>query len=113
MQNNDIVFDRYDVVLVDGYEQSIQQVERRLRLWVGEWFLNINAGIPWLTEILGKKPDETIILAVIQQAILDDPNIQSIEQLEIELDGASRTLTVTTKLILSDGTITDLIQVNI
>lgn len=52
-----------------------QAISTRLKLWQGEWFLDITAGTPWNQSILGRSvnPD-----AYIKQAILGTLGVQSI-----------------------------------
>ena len=113
VENDDIVIENFDLKIISGKDQAIQQTERRLRLWLGEWFLNTSSGIPWLTEILGKKPDETIILAIIRQSILDNEFIAEILNLEINLETSTRRLDVAFSVRFVSGEIIENITVTI
>jgi hypothetical protein len=46
-----------------------QAVQTRLLLWLGEWFLDINAGTPYMQGILGKYSQETADTVIKDQII--------------------------------------------
>ena len=70
-----------------------QAIETRLKLWLGEWFVDQTDGTPWLTQILGprasRNPD-----AAIKQRILGTPGVVSIQSYSSSYDGSTRNLTV-------------------
>lgn len=74
-----------------------QAIQTRLRLWLGEWFLDTSDGTPYLTQILGerhgKNPD-----AAIKQRILGTPGVSQLlsysSSFNAPTDGVPRTLTV-------------------
>lgn len=71
-----------------GVEQCIST---RLKLWQGEWFLDITQGTPWNQSILGKSvnPD-----AFIKQAILGTTGVTSIVSYNSQFFGDTRILNV-------------------
>lgn len=80
--------------LVNVPQAVEQSIGTRLRLWLGEWFLNTQDGTPYLTEILGerygKAPD-----AAIKRRILGTPGVSQIISYSSQFSGsASRILTV-------------------
>ena len=74
--------------------QAVEQaIYTRLRLWLGEWFVDVTDGTPYLTGVLGeryaKNPD-----AAIKARILGTPGVESLTAYSSTFDGTSRTLTV-------------------
>lgn len=70
-----------------------QAVETRLRLWLGEWFLDIEEGTPYFQGVLGKKTldeaDQTI-----KQRILGTQGMVDIESYASSIDPETRIMTV-------------------
>ncbi len=54
-----------------------QAVESRLRLALGDWFLNTADGTPWATKVLGKRTENTRN-PVIKARILGTPGVKGI-----------------------------------
>jgi hypothetical protein len=52
-----------------------QAILTRLKLWQGEWFLDVTEGTPYLQSILAKSQNPD---AYLKQRILSTPNVQSI-----------------------------------
>lgn len=70
-----------------------QSVKTRLLLWLGEWFLNIDDGTPFMTGILGKHSIETANITI-QDRILNTEGMVELEDFESEIDPDSRLMTV-------------------
>lgn len=72
--------------------QAVAQcVYTALRLLFGEWFLNTQAGVPWLTEVIGFGT-QGVYDTVIQNAILGVQGVKSIATYNSELAGATLTV---------------------
>lgn len=65
----------------------------RLLLWVGEWFLDIDEGTPYMQGILGKHSIETAN-ATIQDRILNTQGVTGIRSYESEVNGVTRAMQV-------------------
>lgn len=86
-----------------GLTAVVAGVRTRLRLIMGEWFLDLDAGVPWYerdgvdpdTVILGSPYSEAVLRAPILKAILSTPGVVEVTQLVIQFDGASRAASVT------------------
>lgn len=79
-----------------------QAVLTRLKLWQGEWFVDITDGTPYETQILGprygKNPD-----AAIKQRILGTPNVTAITAYSSQFSDKTRQLTVTATIDTTYG----------
>ncbi len=68
--------------LLDFYKDTPeavgQSIKTRLLLWLGEWFLNIDEGTPYMQGVIGKKEKVTAD-ATIQQRILSTDGVINIE----------------------------------
>ncbi len=79
--------------LVDSPATVGQAILTRLRLWTGEWFLDLTEGTPWLTGILGRNGTGAADLAI-QNRILGTPGVVSIVSYSSYLNPATRQFTV-------------------
>lgn len=75
---------------VDGVAQSVMT---RLRLWVGEWFLDLSEGTQYSQAMLGKDKKQTIEPSL-RLRILETPGVTSIETFEIIFDSENRKVTI-------------------
>lgn len=78
--------------LVDVPEAVGQAVGTRLLLASGEWFLDVNEGTPYATQILGTGTQQLYDQAV-QERILDTPDVTGILKYSSTLD-SKRKLTI-------------------
>ena len=81
-------------------DSVVERVRAKLQLIRGEWFLDRNAGIPWVETdtapdpILGAKPNLAHARQYIEQAIRSVEGVATIDTLRVEL-GRTRSLTIT------------------
>jgi hypothetical protein len=71
-----------------------QAILTRLKLFLGEWFVDTTDGTPWFQSILGKNynnPD-----ALIKQRIIGTQGVTSIATYSSSFNGPTRALTVNT-----------------
>lgn len=76
-------------VVVDG-EAVGQHVRQRLMTFSGEWFLDVDAGVTWLTDILGGKYDPVIAETLTKSEILETDGVTEIESFSVRFKGSSR-----------------------
>ncbi len=82
--------------LVDTPAVVAQAVQTRLRLFLGEWFVNLGDGVPWLTQVVGKN-SKTTYDQVIRQTILDTEGVSSIVSYSSSVS-PQRRLTITAQI---------------
>ena len=70
-----------------------QHVRQRLKTYHGEWFLDTEAGTPWLEQVLGKGYDPALAEAVIKKRILETHGVAEITALSTKYDRNIRQLT--------------------
>ena len=94
--DNDLVIENGDLSFTSGIEAIIQQCRVHLQIFQGEWFLNLDIGIPYWQSILGEKPKTAIAAARIfmRRELELVPGVNKVTRLDIEYVGATRTMTV-------------------
>lgn len=104
-ENGDIVI---PLQHTSGVQAARQGIRDRLLLFRGEWFLNLDVGVPWFQRILGQKFVEAIARAEIRAAILDYPAAAEVPVLDLTFDPAERKLSVAfeVRLVFDDLTTT-------
>ena len=101
---HDIKLYNGDLALTQPKEQSIQEIKIRLQLWRGEWFLDITAGLPYLTEILQKRVNIDTVAALFKNEILAADGVTEILEFSIEYT-SDRTMTISFKAASEEGPI--------
>lgn len=89
MINGDIVVDN-DLILVGGQEELRQNIENRLSVNVGEWFLNIELGLDYAA-IEGKGISDAAIDFAIRECCLQDSRVKEVRNIKIKRDARERT----------------------
>lgn len=83
---------------ITGKSATQQAILRRLRLFLGEYFLDGTEGTPWFQSILGKVP-QNIAETNIKQRIIDTPNVISLSRFELNFDAKSRVISIYAEII--------------
>lgn len=86
-----------------GLDAVVQGARVRMQLIRGEWFLDLDAGVPWMendavTEtaaILGQKFNRSRVTTALRTAILSTPGVKEVLSLQVEFNGTTRAVTVT------------------
>lgn len=98
-ENNDITFLNNDFNLFEEDDNNLiaQRIEIKLRSYKGEWFRDINYGIPWIS-ILSRNGNKNIADNNIKKTILQDEDIKSISKYSSVVRSATLKVTFTAKL---------------
>lgn len=93
--------------------EAAQNVNTRLKLFTGEWFLNIQDGTPWFPDtnrygILGKGGSLSQKEAILRRRILLAPSVAGMSSFNIDYEPTTRLLTVTAGIISTSSESTEL-----
>lgn len=83
-----------DFQLVDGVDAVRQELQIRYRFFLGEWFLDPTEGVPYVRDVLKKAPNEAQVRALLIEVARTTPGVAAVDNIELDLDVATRTLTV-------------------
>jgi hypothetical protein len=95
--------DGRELVVVRGAQLALQQIRTGAEIWQGQLSWDPDAGLPMLQSILVKNPDLRVLTQVFRSFLLDTGGVVSVDQLNLTVDKATRTLTVSFKVTCEDG----------
>lgn len=78
-----------------------QHVRQRLKTFSGEWFLDAEAGVPWLDDILGRGYDAALAEAIIKAEILQTHGVEEITSFSVSFDDERRELRAASITVLT------------
>ncbi len=88
--------------LVEPLDRAVaQRLKVRFSFWLGEWFLDLNAGTPYVQRILVKGPSDTVIRSIFGQVIRSTEGVSDLLSLTYGID-AQRTMRLKFKAKLAD-----------
>lgn len=95
--NNDLVFEDGDLVFTRGIDAVVQSCRIALQMFQEEWFLDLDAGLPYWQNILGFKPSVAIAAAriFVARELRLVEGVLEILKLDVTYDGSLRTLLIT------------------
>lgn len=99
--NHDIYLDGNDLALTTTDTETIQDLGIRLRFFMGEWFIDVTAGVPYFQEVLKKGVNIKAISSLFKKEIMDSETVSEI--LEFELSYDDRTLRLDFKVMSDSG----------
>ena len=100
---NDLVIEDNAPVMVEGIDQIAQQVRNILLIFQGEWFLDLAAGTPWFTRIIGHKFNSGQINITVREAILSVVGVASIQDIVSERGSAPRSANIRVTVLTTQG----------
>ena len=102
--------DNGDLIVPLRYVAGIQSVAQGIRIRIltfrGEWFADLNHGVPWFQDILGQKFDEIVVRNAFRDMILETPGVKRIVSSSATYDTATRATTINWEVESIYGTIT-------
>jgi hypothetical protein len=90
----DLLIVDFDATLVYGIDQIAQNLAIRLRFFLGEWFLNILAGVPYYQYFFIKDPNQIQVETFLKDEISNTEGVLEITSFSSDFNGYNRTFTV-------------------
>lgn len=92
--SHDMIFGLGPAGFLTDKSAVVQKVQTRLLLFSGEWFLDIGAGVPYVTNFARKPENSLLIESVLKQRILDTAGVTELIDFDMNFDHISRLGTV-------------------
>jgi hypothetical protein len=80
---------------VSGPEGVIQRIRIRIQIFLEEWSLNKEVGIPYFQKLLGHKFKRLTAVNAFRKEISKVQGVNQVLTLDVQFDGRTRSLTVT------------------
>jgi hypothetical protein len=101
--NGDIQITGSDLSLTTGVDAIKQYMQQRFRMFYGEWFLDMERGIPYFQQVLKKNPDPVIVDSILKSTIINTPGVLQLTEFNLDTDAATRQLSLSFKAICTAG----------
>ena len=102
-QTHDISFPNGTIAIIFGIDAIVQAIKTRLLFFLGEWFLDNTAGVPWFDSVLKKGVDPKEIASLIKTEILQTEGVNSLLFFDLDFQALPRTLTVMFRVDTIEG----------
>lgn len=97
-QNGDMIFGGDQAAFLRDTPDAVAQiVESRLNLWEAQWYLDLDEGTPYQTQVLGKRTEATRD-PVLRARISDTPGVVEIASYNSVLNRETRGFTVSARI---------------
>lgn len=95
---------KLDLVLEsDPVVASIIKLYFRFLFFLGEWYLNVDEGVPWFQRILIKNPNLMVVREIFRKILLSVATIDTVDVLTLTFDPVERALYLAFELTAVDG----------
>jgi hypothetical protein len=109
----DVVYDNTKVTVTGGSSEAVaQRLTIKLNTFLGEWFLNTTAGVPYYQQIFGKVRSKAAIDIIFRQQISSEPGVLEITDFFSDIS-AGRTYSLTFRVRTTQNQITETITINV
>ncbi|QMV49886.1 MAG: baseplate sheath protein [Mu-like cryoconite phage AB09] len=89
--------------LVDGADAVTQLLSQSYKFFAGEWFLDVDLGIPYFEKVFTKNPDPVVLDTIFKRVALNTPGILSLDSFGFQFDSKMRSLTIRLRATSTDG----------
>lgn len=92
--NHDMTFGHGLADMAVEAEACAQNVRTRLLLLQEEWFLDTEAGVPWLQQIMVKPANLALAESIIKRTILETEDVSELRDFSLSFDRNTRRMTI-------------------
>lgn len=92
--DKDLIIEDFDLKLTTDKQILKQALMQELQVFKGDWFLDIDKGLPYYQDILGQRNSIDSVRAIFIEAVKSVSGVKEIIDLELNLNGKDRTLDV-------------------
>lgn len=92
--DGDLEIKNGDLQLTKSDDAVRQHLQQRLRTFLGEWFLDLDVGVPYFQDILVKNPNINQIDGILKQKILTTPGVVELLSFTMDFDQTVRSLSI-------------------
>ena len=92
--SHDIFLSGPNIATISDLDKTVQSIKTRLLFFVGEWFLDLDAGTPYFQEIFKKPPNLDNIESIIKTRILRTEGVNTIISFDIDFNSNARGVTI-------------------
>lgn len=90
-----------------------QGIRIRIQTFRGEWFLDLDHGVPYYQDLLGQKFNEVKARSAFRTAIVTAPGVTELTALTVAYEGTTRALQVSWKVRSVFGTIEETLSLEV
>lgn len=90
------------LIMVEDTKAVGQHARQRLMTFEGEWFLDNEVGVPWLSNVLGLNYDPVIAESLVKAELLDTDGVEEITSFSVRFDRDKRQLSAYDIDVLTD-----------
>jgi len=108
-QNHDPIW--ADGAVLTGTDAVAQAILTRLNLFLGEWWENLNLGLPVFQQMigqLGSKRGLAVMQIAVTQNVLGTPYVNAVTSVEVTFNGGKLGFTVVAQTAFGSVTVTNL-----
>lgn len=81
-----------NLAMVFDSEAIGEHAKQRTMTFRGEWFLNSNVGVPWLSDIMGREYNPALAEAIIKSTVKRTDGVRSVDSFSIRFVNSRREL---------------------
>lgn len=97
----------FPIELISGPEAVGQHLSERLRMFLGEWFLDTREGVSYFRDILIKGIDLSVARSIFRRTILGAQDVAELKELVLTPDYRNRNLAVSFIAVTVEGDVLD------
>lgn len=96
---------RAGLLLATAGDKIVQNIKQRLKVFLGEWFLDLSKGIPYYRDFLGRRGSSTSVFrSVIRDQVAATAGVIQVLAVEANLDRQTRKLTIAWRAQIAEPT---------
>lgn len=93
-ERNDFIIKNGEFEIITDAEQTIQNIRERLLSYLGDYFLDLEHGVPYYQTIFTKPFNLTNVENIIKSKVLEDEDVTEFAQFTTTFDPERRSLSI-------------------